>query len=58
MGFPEIARHKSKNVTLHKQGDCNFIINAEPGSHGEICARPTGQRLRHGLPGQGRQAGA
>ena len=42
MGFPEVARHKSKNVTLHKQGDCNFIINAEPGSYAErICAATT-----------------
>ncbi|MEO8141018.1 MAG: VOC family protein, partial [Sphingomicrobium sp.] len=32
MGFPAIARHKRKDVTLHRQGDINFIINAEPGS--------------------------
>src|SRR6266536_5104257 len=42
MGFPEVARHKSKNVTLHKQGDCNFIINAEPGSYAEQYARDHG----------------
>src|SRR5947208_3529670 len=42
MGFPEIARHKSKNVTLHKQGDCNFVINAEPGSYAERYAREHG----------------
>jgi 4-hydroxyphenylpyruvate dioxygenase len=42
MGFPEVARHKSKNVTLHKQGDCNFIINAEPGSYAEEYARDHG----------------
>ena len=41
MGFPEVARHKSKNVTLHKQGDCNFIINAEPGTYAEEYAGPT-----------------
>ncbi|HEU5285064.1 MAG TPA: 4-hydroxyphenylpyruvate dioxygenase [Sphingomicrobium sp.] len=35
MGFPEVARHKRKNVTLHRQGDCNFIINAEPDSFAE-----------------------
>jgi 4-hydroxyphenylpyruvate dioxygenase len=40
-GLPEVARHKSKNVTLHKQGDCNFIINAEPGSYAEEYARTT-----------------
>jgi 4-hydroxyphenylpyruvate dioxygenase len=42
MGFPEVARHKSKDVTLHKQGDCNFIINAEPGSYAEYYAREHG----------------
>src|SRR3954451_22028601 len=42
MGFPEVARHKSKNVTLHKQGDCNFIINAEAGSYAEHYARDHG----------------
>ena len=42
MGFPEVARHKSKNVTLHSQGDCNFIINAEPGSYADDYARAHG----------------
>jgi 4-hydroxyphenylpyruvate dioxygenase len=42
MGFPEVARHKSKDVTLHKQGDCNFIINAEPGSYADQYARDHG----------------
>src|SRR3954449_2725058 len=42
MGFPEVARHKSKNVTLHKQSDCNFIINAEPGSYAEDYAKAHG----------------
>src|SRR5690349_9761271 len=42
MGFPEVARHKSKNVTLHKQGDCNFVINADPVSYAEEYARDHG----------------
>src|ERR1044072_3636381 len=42
MGFPGVARNKSKNVTLHRQGDCNFIINAEPGSYAEHYARDHG----------------
>ncbi len=42
MGFPEVARHKSKNVTLHKQSDCNFVINAEPGSYAEEYAKAHG----------------
>jgi 4-hydroxyphenylpyruvate dioxygenase len=34
MGFTEIARHRSKNVSLFRQGNVNFILNAEPGSYG------------------------
>ncbi len=32
MGFNLVARHRSKNVELLRQGDTNFIINHEPGS--------------------------
>src|SRR5512138_3613996 len=42
MGFPVVARHRSKNVTLHRQGDVNFIINAEPGSFGQRFAQQHG----------------
>jgi 4-hydroxyphenylpyruvate dioxygenase len=42
MGFPVTARHRSKNVTLHRQGDINFIINAEPGSFGQRFAQQHG----------------
>ena len=39
MGMPAVARHRSKNVTLHKQRDINFIINAEPDSFAQEFAR-------------------
>ena len=42
LGFPVTARHRSKNVTLHRQGDVNFIINAEPGSFGQRFAQQHG----------------
>jgi len=42
MGFPAVARHKRKDVTLHRQGEINFIINAEPGSYAEAFARDHG----------------
>ncbi len=42
LGFPVTARHRSKNVTLHRQGDINFIINAEPDSFGQHFAREHG----------------
>jgi len=33
LGFTEVARHRSKQVTLWRQGNINFILNAEPGSY-------------------------
>ena len=32
MGFSLVARHRSKDVVLYRQGEINFIINAEPRS--------------------------
>ncbi|WP_449234589.1 4-hydroxyphenylpyruvate dioxygenase [Azospirillum doebereinerae] len=32
MGFAAVAKHRSKDVTLYRQGDVNFIVNAEPDS--------------------------
>lgn len=32
MGFTEVARHRSKDVSLYRQGDINFIVNREPKS--------------------------
>ncbi len=32
MGFQPVARHRSKQVTLYRQGDINFVLNSEPGS--------------------------
>src|SRR5437588_3745395 len=29
MGFAHVGTHRSKDVTLHRQGDVNFILNAE-----------------------------
>ena len=42
LGFPVVARHRSKNVTLHNQGDIHFIINAEPDSFAQGFARQHG----------------
>lgn len=33
MGYVAVAKHKTKNVTLWRQGDINYLVNAEPGSH-------------------------
>ena len=32
MGFVEIAKHRSKDVVLYRQGDINFVVNREPKS--------------------------
>jgi 4-hydroxyphenylpyruvate dioxygenase len=29
MGFSAVARHRSKDVTLYRQGDINYVLNAE-----------------------------
>ncbi|MBV8740349.1 MAG: 4-hydroxyphenylpyruvate dioxygenase, partial [Sinobacteraceae bacterium] len=42
LGFPVVARHRNKNVTLHRQGDVNFIINAEQDSFAQAFARAHG----------------
>jgi 4-hydroxyphenylpyruvate dioxygenase len=35
LGFSKIAKHRSKNVFLFRQGDINFILNNEPESHAD-----------------------
>ena len=42
MGFSAIARHRHKDVTLYRQGDINFIINAEQDSFAQRFARTHG----------------
>jgi 4-hydroxyphenylpyruvate dioxygenase len=39
MGFVAAARHRSKDVTLYRQGEVNFIVNAEPESFAQAFAR-------------------
>ena len=42
LGFVAVARHRSKDVTLYRQGDINFIINHEPDSFARAFARVHG----------------
>ena len=42
MGFRAVAHHRSKAVTLYRQGGINFVVNAEPGSHGARFAEAHG----------------
>jgi 4-hydroxyphenylpyruvate dioxygenase len=42
LGFRAMAKHRAKDVTLYRQGDVNFIVNAEPDSFGQSFARVHG----------------
>jgi 4-hydroxyphenylpyruvate dioxygenase len=42
MGFSLVARHRSKDATLYRQGSINFVINNEPNSFASFFA------LEHG----------
>ena len=39
LGFRRIARHRTKQVTLYRQGEINFLVNAEPHSFAQRFAR-------------------
>ena len=45
MGFAAIARHRHKAVTLYRQGEINFILNAEPDSFAQRFARLHGPSI-------------
>ena len=42
MGFTAVARHRSKDVWLYRQGEVNFIVNREPDSFAQSFARVHG----------------
>lgn len=42
MGFSRVARHRSKDVSLYRQGNIHFIVNAEPNSLAQQFARDHG----------------
>jgi 4-hydroxyphenylpyruvate dioxygenase len=42
LGFRKVARHRSKDVALYRQGDINFIVNREPKSHAAYFAAEHG----------------
>jgi 4-hydroxyphenylpyruvate dioxygenase len=45
MGFVAVARHRSKDVVLYKQGEVHFIVNAERGSFSQEFARAHGPSI-------------
>jgi 4-hydroxyphenylpyruvate dioxygenase len=34
MGYAPVARHKTRKITVYRQGDVNYLVNEEPGTHG------------------------
>ncbi|MFA5941801.1 MAG: 4-hydroxyphenylpyruvate dioxygenase [Sinimarinibacterium sp.] len=42
MGFTAVARHRSKDVTLYRQGDINFLVNGTPYTHFDQFAKAHG----------------
>lgn len=52
LGFKAIARHRHKDVTLYRQGEINFLINAEKDSLPSalpVCMAPPSVPLHSGL---------
>ena len=45
LGFTAVARHRSKDVLLYRQGAVNFIVNAEPHSFAQSFARVHGPSI-------------
>jgi 4-hydroxyphenylpyruvate dioxygenase len=45
LGFKAIARHRHKNVILYRQGEINFLVNAEPDSFAQRFARQHGPSI-------------
>ena len=73
LGFTAVAQHKSRNITLYRQGTINFLLNEEPDSfasafaaeHGpSACGfairfrKPTAEVLQHVLGNGGEQIDA
>ena len=34
MGYAPVARHRTRKITVYRQGDINYLVNEEPGTHG------------------------
>jgi 4-hydroxyphenylpyruvate dioxygenase-like putative hemolysin len=56
LGFQAVARHRHKNVLLYKQGDVNFIVNAEPRCRQGQRAAARARRLGRREPARARRA--
>ena len=58
MGFKAIAKHRHKNVTLYRQGEINFILNALHVCTGQASARSRFACTTRSLPTNARYRSA
>ena len=49
MGYVAVARHKTRDITLYRQGDITYMLNADPA----IVRRPLRRRARAVCAGDG-----
>src|SRR5438552_6619949 len=35
MGYVPVALHRTKKITVYRQGDINYLVNEDPGTHGD-----------------------
>jgi 4-hydroxyphenylpyruvate dioxygenase len=42
MGYIAVARHRTKRITVYRQGDINYLVNEEQGTHGFEFAKAHG----------------
>ncbi len=33
MGYVEVAKHRTRDISLYRQGNINYVLNREPGTH-------------------------
>jgi 4-hydroxyphenylpyruvate dioxygenase len=45
LGFAQVARHRSKQVVLYRQGEINFLVNHEPNSFARRFAQKHGASI-------------
>ena len=56
MGFVEVARHKTKDISLYRQGYINYVVNREVRLPcGKVRRRARTLRAGDGLAGSGRR---
>ena len=51
MGFAPVARHRTRKITVYRQGDINYLVNEEPGTHGFEFVAAHGPDFMHDFTG-------